>query len=196
MNSQTEQSKVSDQNIPVRRLSKISGIIAGLLLAFALVFLISKFAPGNQKSSDAAPKIPAPDFNIVNFQTGENIALSDYSGMGIVINFWASWCHPCKEEMPALEAAWKKYKDQGIIFIGSNSSDKVEQAIEFLDEYDVTYPNGSDSNGNMSADYKIQGIPTTWFINENGLLEKIVLGPLDLAALDTAIAMILPNKGN
>lgn len=193
MNNKTEQSKISDQNIPGRRHSKILGIIAGLSLVFALIFLYSKIAPDSQKTSEVAARFQAPDFNIVSFQTGESIALSDFSGKGIVLNFWASWCHPCKEEMPALEAAWQKYKDQGVVFIGVNSSDNNERATEFIDEYALTFLNGSDLDGTVSDDYRIQGIPTTWFINGEGLLEKIVYGPLDLEGLDAAISLILPN---
>ena len=187
--------ELSQQEISERRLSAVLGIFAGLLLAALLSLLIPLIAERAVASQEAATLQYAPEFEMESFNSAASISLADFEGQGVVLNFWASWCHPCREEMPALESAWQKYKDQGIVLVGVNSSDNEEQTLAFLEEYGVSYPNGSDLNSEVSQLYQIQGLPTTWFIAGDGSVAKIVFGPLDLEALDAAIALILPEAG-
>ena len=171
------------------------GALAGILLAALFVAILPILSEQTGSIQEVLPTQYAPAFEMETINTEAPIALADYSGQGVVLNFWASWCHPCREEMPALESAWQKYKDQGIVFIGANSSDSKEEALSFLDEYGITYANGSDLDSKVSQLYQVQGLPTTWFIAGDGSVEKKVYGPLDLAALDAAIALILPEAG-
>jgi peroxiredoxin len=187
--------EISQQEISERRLSAVLGIFGGLLLAALISLLIPQIAERALASQEVAAIQIAPDFEMESFNSAAPIALSDYKGQGVVLNFWATWCHPCQEEMPALESAWQKYKDQGIVLVGVNSSDNEEQTLAFLEEYGVSYPNGSDLDSEVSQLYQIQGLPTTWFIAGDGSVAKIVYGPLDLEALDAAIALILPEAG-
>lgn len=135
----------------------------------------------------------APDFSLELFSSHETLTLSNLRGKGIVLNFWASWCLPCRTEMPALQTAWETYRDDGIVFVGVNLWDEQPAALEFLAEYGVTYPNGLDALGNIDEDYYLLGIPTTWFIYPDGTVAHKVMGPLDLESLDEAIALILPD---
>lgn len=147
------------------------------------------------KQANNSPIIEtAPEFTITLLNNGEELSLSDLAGKGVVLNFWASWCVPCKTEMPALEEAWNKYQDQGVLFVGINVWDEESAAIQFLDEFMVTYPNGVDLTEQIDTDYNLQGIPTTWFIFPDGTVSQKVLGPLDLESLDEAISLILPEK--
>jgi cytochrome c biogenesis protein CcmG/thiol:disulfide interchange protein DsbE len=99
----------------------------------------------------------APDFTLTTFE-GETITLSQFRGQVVVINFWASWCIPCREEAAYLETTWRKYRDQGVVFIGVNYVDAEREALAYLDEFDITYYNGPDIGIRISDLYYIQGI--------------------------------------
>jgi thiol-disulfide isomerase/thioredoxin len=186
---------ILENSISLKSLSLVLGTLAGLLLAAVGISIL----PTQSEPTVNAEVIPAefaPNFEIESFTSDKAIALVDFEGQGLVINFWASWCHPCREEMPALESAWQKYQDQGVVFIGVNGSDNKEEGAGFLQEYGVTFPNGLDPDGKVMDAYRIQGLPSTWFVNGDGQVVKKVYGPLDLAALDEAIALILPGEGS
>jgi thiol-disulfide isomerase/thioredoxin len=177
------------------KLSVLLGVSVGLLIALLLI-AYPVLAESDASSGEVEPVIYAQAFEIDRYQSDDQITLAEHAGRGVVLNFWASWCHPCREEMPALEAAWKKYENQGISFIGINSSDNKEQGQAFLEEYGVTYPNGVDAKSKVSELYQVIGLPSTWFIAPDGSVEKIVYGPLDMDALDAAISLILPGVNN
>ena len=82
-----------------------------------------------------------------------------------MLNFWASWCKPCDEEAAALEAAWRKYKDQGVMFVGVDYLDQEPAAKRYLEKFDITFPNGADLASMISKRYTIRGVPETFFIN-------------------------------
>ncbi|HIP71854.1 MAG TPA: TlpA family protein disulfide reductase, partial [Anaerolineae bacterium] len=94
----------------------------------------------------------APDFTLTSFD-GETITLSELRGQVVIINFWASWCPPCREEAPYLEATWRKYKDQGVVFIGVDYVDTETAALAYIEEFDITYFNGPDVGTRISYDY-------------------------------------------
>lgn len=168
-----------------------------IIWIFALIIgtLIGYLAAINKSQSEYTPPIEtAPEFTLTLLSNGEEIRLTDFAGKGIVLNFWASWCFPCKIEMPALEETWNKYQDQDVLFIGVNLWDEKPEAIQFLEEFGVTYLNGIDLSDQIDIDYNIQGIPTTWFISPDGTVVKKVMGPLNLEKLDEAISLILPKK--
>ena len=195
MTTNTSSKELTQQEISQRRLSAALGIFGGLVLAALFSLLIPLIAEKALTNQDAVAVQYAPNFEMQSFNSAAPISLADFAGKGVVLNFWASWCNPCQKEMPALEAAWQKYKDQGVVLVGVNSSDNEQQTLDFLEEYGVTYPNGSDLGSEVSQLYQVQGLPTTWFIAGDGTVAKIVYGPLDLQALDAAIALILPETG-
>jgi len=142
----------------------------------------------------------APDWSFTLFDQyrggmpTQTINLSDFRGKGVVLNFWASWCQPCEQEAPDLEAAWRKYKDKGIVFVGVDYLDQDPAAMRYLQKYNITYPNGPDLASKISKRYTIRGVPETFFIDPQG---KIVgcrkIGPLDPSEIDQRIAEILPK---
>ncbi|MDH3944876.1 MAG: TlpA family protein disulfide reductase [Anaerolineae bacterium] len=164
-------------------------ILAGALIGYAAAYLTITLS--EPKPVDHTEYAPA--FALELFYDAESLTLDDLEGRGVVLNFWASWCLPCQQEMPALEAAWQKYAGQGVVFVGANIADERQDALDFLAEYDVTYPNGVDMLGDIQAAYSLLGYPTTWFIKPDGSVARKVLGPLNLADLDDAIALILPE---
>ncbi len=143
----------------------------------------------------------APDFTLTLFPEyrggwpTDSLKLSDLRGKGVVLNFWASWCQPCEEEAAALEAAWRAYRERGIVFIGVDYLDQDPAAKRYLQKFAITYPNGPDLASTISKRYTIRGVPETFFIDPQG---KIVgcrwIGPLSDAELRRRIAAIMPPQ--
>ena len=133
---------------------------------------------------------PAPDFTLFTFSDTE-ITLSDLKGQVVVINFWASWCPPCKEEAPYLEEMWRKYKDQGVMFLGVDYVDTELEALAYLEEFEITYPNGPDLGTEISQAYRIQGVPETFFVARDGTLRGVKIGPLYPPELEDRILELL-----
>lgn len=119
----------------------------------------------------------APDFELTTF-SGETIRLADLRGKGIVLNFWASWCVPCRTEAPLMETAWRRERDKGIVFIGLAYLDQEPAAQAFLDEFDITYPTGPDLQSAAARRYRITGVPETFFIGPDGKIVSAVIGPI------------------
>lgn len=143
---------------------------------------------------------PAPDWTLTLFPDynggwpAETISLADLRGKGVVLNFWASWCKPCEDEAATLEAAWRKYKDQGIMFIGVDYLDQDPAAKRYLAKFAITYPNGPDLASRISKRYTIRGVPETFFIDPQGnIVGCRHIGPLTASELDRRIQAILPK---
>ena len=119
----------------------------------------------------------APPFSFTTFE-GETITLADLRGQGVVLNFWASWCDPCRDEAALLEASWRREQDNGIVFLGLDYLDQEPAAKAYLAEFDITYPNGPDLQSDAARRYGIKGVPETFFIDAEGNIQEIVIGPI------------------
>jgi cytochrome c biogenesis protein CcmG, thiol:disulfide interchange protein DsbE len=134
----------------------------------------------------------APDFTFTTFE-GETISLADLQGKGVVLNFWASWCDPCRDEAALLESAWRREQGNGIVFIGLDYLDQEPSAKAYLEEYGISYPNGPDLQSGAARRYGIKGVPETYFIAPDGKIVQTVIGPITSASqLDTFLAKIRP----
>lgn len=149
-------------------------VIVGLLLVF-VGFLALRLVQTNASEHRAAGD--APPFTFTSFD-GETISLDDLAGQGVVLNFWASWCDPCREEAALLESTWRREKDNGIVFIGLDYLDQEPAAKAYLAEYDVSYPNGPDLQSQAARRYGIKGVPETFFISPDGEITQVVIGPI------------------
>ena len=149
------------------------------ILAFALVIvLILFFGFGLRVRGEAQPSSgPAPDFTITSFE-GQEISLTELRGKVVVINFWASWCAPCRDEAPFLERTWQQYKDRGAVFLGVDYVDSETTAKAYLKEFGITYFNGPDIGSEISQRYRIKGVPETYFVGKDGNLSGNALGPI------------------
>jgi cytochrome c biogenesis protein CcmG/thiol:disulfide interchange protein DsbE len=120
--------------------------------------------------------------------------LAEQRGKVIVINFWASWCIPCRQEAPMLERVYKRYKDRGVVFIGLDYVDTDTKAKEFIDEFKITYPNGPDIGTEAALKYRIKGIPETFFVGKDGMLYGNYIGPFGSELTLTSKIEELLNK--
>lgn len=133
---------------------------------------------------------PAPDFELTTFDGG-TVRLSDLRDQVVVINFWASWCLPCREEAPVLEATWRAYRDRGVVFIGVDYVDTEREALAYIQEFDLTYPNGPDLGTRIAQAYRIQGVPETFFVDRQGFLRGVHIGPITEEQLVARIEALL-----
>lgn len=159
----------------------------GLLIVSLLLLGMLAIGLRNQAAGQV-DKGPAPDFTLQTFD-GETITLSDWRGTPIVINFWASWCLECYEEAPLLEQTWRDHRDD-VLFLGVAYNDTEPAARQYLDRFDITYPNGFDYGNRISDAYRLQGVPETFFVDRRGRLLGLKVGPLTQAELDQWIVAI------
>lgn len=124
----------------------------------------------------------APDFTL-RLYSGDTIRLADLRGQPVMVSFWASWCPPCRAEAPLLERTWRAYRDRGVVFIGVNVWDSEQDARAFLREFDITYPNGPDTAGEIAIDYGLAGLPETFFVDRQGQIVRKWIGPFTDEAL-------------
>ncbi|MBI4522607.1 MAG: TlpA family protein disulfide reductase [Deltaproteobacteria bacterium] len=132
----------------------------------------------------------APPFTVTLFE-GQKLSLNDMRGKAIFVNFWASWCPPCRAEARDLEAVWQQLRDQqDIVFLGIDIQDTDEAARAYLKEFNVSYPNGRDLAGKAAVEYGVWGIPESFFIDPQGRITYKHVGSLGaglvLAKLDEA----------
>ncbi|MFP3853740.1 MAG: TlpA family protein disulfide reductase [Anaerolineales bacterium] len=158
-----------------------SGVVAWhwrALFIAAIVALLALVGWGLARAQEGRKGTgPAPDFTLETFD-GETIQLSDLKGQVVVINFWASWCPPCREEASYLEASWREFREQGVVFLGVDYVDTDSEALAYIEEFDITYPNGPDLQTRISQAYRIQGVPERFFIGRDGTIRGVKVGPL------------------
>ena len=110
---------------------------------------------------------PVPPFSLTLFDGGR-FDLEANRDKVVVVSFWASWCVPCREEAPLLEAAWRAYRDQGVLFVGVNVQDQEPAARQFIQEFGLSFPNGPDPGSRIGVDYGVYGIPELFFVDRSG----------------------------
>ncbi|MCA1022716.1 thiol-disulfide oxidoreductase ResA [Halobacillus litoralis] len=158
------------------------------LVVFALV------ANGKDDQVAVAKGEEAPDFQLKKFGTEETVQLSDLEGQGVMLNFWATYCGPCKDEMPYMEELYEEYKEKGVEILAVNL-DSTELVVEnFVNEYNLTFPILQDKKGQVMDLYNIGPIPSTLFINPDGEIEEQVIGPLTLEKLEGYLQDISPEE--
>lgn len=135
----------------------------------------------------------AHDFDLMLF-SGETLGLSDLRGQVVVLNFWASWCPPCRWEMPSFESMYQEYRDQGVVFVGVAVSDFEEDAREFVELTGATYPIGRDLTG-IARDYRVLSLPTTVFIDAEGKVARTLTNVANEAVLRLFIEGQIKARG-
>ncbi len=167
----------------------------GLVLSYAVILALLGLLAWGLIKAQAGPLDAglAPDFNIAGFDR-RTITLSRLRGQVVIINFWASWCPPCREEAAYLEETWRKYQEKGVVFIGVDWVDTEKEALAYIKEFDITYINGPDIGTRIAQAYNIQGVPETFFVARNGELRGVHIGPLKSPQLDEKIEELLAEQ--
>ncbi len=162
-----------------------------LFVIVSTLLLLAFLGWGLYKSQQGqVQKGAAPDFTLTGFD-GRTAMLSQLRGKVVVINFWASWCLPCREEAAYLEQTWRKYQDRGVVFIGVDYVDTEKEARAYIKEFNITYLNGPDLGTRISQAYQIKGVPETFYVDKKGQLRGLNIGPLKAPELDRKIDDLL-----
>lgn len=144
---------------------------------------------GESESTSAAPKQKAIDFTAEDFD-GKEVKLSDYFGKPIVLNFWASWCPPCKAEMPHFEKAYKENKDVQFLMVNTTTGDTYSDAVNLIKSEGYTFPVFFDTKGEASYNYDVVSLPMTIFIDKDGNLVSYHIGMISESKLLSNIEQI------
>ncbi len=131
---------------------------------------------------------PLPDLAGPTVQGGE-LDAADYAGRILVLNVWATWCGPCREEQPALQRVWERYQDRGVRFLGLNYRDDAAAAAAWIDEFGVTYPSIQDPSGGWADDLGFLGLPDTYVADADGTIRYLVTG----ATTDDQLSAVLDD---
>lgn len=153
-------------------------------LAFVLIGFTGLWFAATRQLNTAGEFIPgpkpglrAPDFTLQTLD-GQSINLSDLEGHPVLVNMWASWCTPCKYEMPAIQEVYEEYKDRGFVVLAVNLTKKDDLASvkTFIEQYSLTFPVLLDQDGRVEDAYQLRGLPTSFFIDGDGIIQSVVIG--------------------
>ena len=155
-------------------------IVWGLLIALlAVVFVgLRRAQQGTVQPGDKIPDFSLTLFSGYEYQGKTDVKLSDFRGKVVVLNFWASWCKPCEQEAAEMQEAWTTYEPTGkVVFIGADYVDTEPEARVYLKKFGITYANGPDMATKISQMFRIKGVPETYFIDQDGVLQYVKVGP-------------------
>lgn len=176
-----------------RRIYDLLGI--AILIVGVLWIYASRIPASDLQEAQAAPQagFQAPDFTLETLD-GDTITLSELRGHAVLVNLWASWCLPCRAEMPAMQRVYDEYADEGFVVLAVNATaqDSIAAAQVFVDEFGFSYPILLDVDGSVAAAYQLRAFPSSFFINANGIIQEVVFGgPMDEALLATRVQRLL-----
>jgi len=158
----------------------VAPAVSGSLLP-ALVQL-----PGEQEPAVALGRY-APGFALPDL-SGQSVSLSQWRGQIVLVNFWASWCQPCREEMPLLQATYEAYAQDGLVVLGVNMGESAQRVAGFAEDLGLTFPVLVDESTTVGALYRVRGAPTTYFIDREGVIRQRYVGPLTPAVLGAILS--------
>ncbi|CAN5295067.1 TlpA disulfide reductase family protein [soil metagenome] len=175
-----------------RRWVVVSAVTAGVLLITSLLTV----GLGRDPAQLATPLVGrhAPGFALRTLDGSSTVRLSDLRGQVVIVNFWASWCDPCREEHPALRAAWDRYRDRGVVIVGIVYDDSADNAEDFIRELGGDWPALDDPNSAAALAYGVYGIPETFFIGPDGRVAYRRVGPVSYALLSQQITRLLGER--
>jgi len=165
----------------------------GVPITVALIFLALLGWAFIERGRTAPTAGPAPDFTLSLYEDYDGglgireFRLREWRGHPVVINFWASWCKPCEEEAPLLEALWRKYRERGVIFVGVDYLDVPSAALDYLRRFEITYPNGPDLGTRISRLYRITGVPETFVVDPEGQVVFYKAAPIRPGELEAVL---------
>jgi peroxiredoxin len=152
-------------------------LLVGIALLLALAGCTSTASVGTRKGD------VAPDFSLPTLDGGAQ-SLSDYKGRTVILNFWASWCGPCRAEMPDMQVVYGELREQDLVVVGVNQGEPRQQVEAFVQEFGLTFPVLLDEEQGLARTYGVRAFPTTFIIDGDGIIrDQVVGGPLSRSAL-------------
>lgn len=168
--------------------------IRGAIIAVLAVASIYTIYGAVTKEQQALLQVgdTAPNFTLQDLE-GEQQTLADYRGQGVVLNFWGTWCEPCKKEMPAFDKYYQQFKDRGVQMLAINVAESDYAVKSFVQQYGMTFPVAIDHTKSVLRAYNIEPLPTTMLINEQGEIVKIITGEMTEQDIKQYMTMIQPK---
>jgi cytochrome c biogenesis protein CcmG/thiol:disulfide interchange protein DsbE len=179
-------------SVGLRRAGQVLAITVVLALLAVLVWRVVQDSEGGASAAlrrGESPAAPAFDLELLN--GSGRLELETLRGKAVVLNFWASWCIPCKKEAPLLEAAWQKWRSKGVVVVGVDANDFKSDARRFARRYELTYPLVHDGPGDLLDDYGLSAFPETFFVRPDGQLSSWTQGELSAEEIDAGIRKAL-----
>jgi peroxiredoxin len=172
-------------------------ILMGVVFVLSAIWIRLSAVPATATTSGMIPSprqdFAAPDFTLELLGGGE-VTLSDLRGQVVIVNLWASWCPPCRAEMPAMQRLYEANRARGLEILAVNTvyQDSRNSAQDFISEYGLTFPIPLDLSGSVARLYQLQALPTTFFIDPEGIIRQVVIGgPMSEATLQVAVESLL-----
>ncbi len=167
------------------------GLACPILLLGVIVFALLLGWQLSERNRGRPLSGPAPDFQLKLFD-GKDFTLSEYLGNVVLINFWASWCPPCRDEAPDLQALHIDYQAEGFTLLGINMLESSKQkALDFIAEFGITYPNGEDLGQYATNLYRVEGPPESFLIDRQGNVRQFYIGSVNYDLVSSAIEALL-----
>ncbi|NPA90611.1 MAG: redoxin domain-containing protein [Chloroflexi bacterium] len=172
-------------------------LFMGLLFFVGLSWIVGTRVPSaeRQKPTTAAPRpgFLAPDFELPTLD-GRMVKLSDYRGHHVVLNFWATWCPPCKAEMPAIVKEYNRYKGEGLVVLAIDQAESPEKVRAFVEAHGMTFPVLLDEKMRVADVYRIRSLPTTYFITPDGTIIDKVEGMMNEAMVRSRFQHLMESR--
>ena len=179
-----------------RRWNLLIAATFGVGLAWAFLSRVPQAATANGAPLPSPREgFSAPDFTL-DLLGGGQVTLSELRGKVVMVNLWASWCVPCRIEMPEIERVYQAYKNLGFVVIGLNTTfqDSEPDAASFVRELNLTFPIALDRNGAASRDYHLRALPSTYFIDRNGVIRSAVFGAMNGALIQSKVEELIKES--
>lgn len=170
------------RRVPVRLVGQVLAVgLVGVLLAVFAWELAHDEGSEVRAAVQRGERPPAPAFSLPRLDQDGELSLASLRGKAVIVNFWASWCGPCKDEAPLLEAAWREHRDEGLVVVGVDFNDFRSDARRFAKKNRMTYPLVHDRGGELEEAYGLKGVPETFFVDREGrLVGEPIVGGIDV----------------